>query len=471
MYSFNLIDQPWIPCVMSGSGHFEHLGIRDTLLQAGRIHEIADPSPLITPALHRLLLAILHRNFGPATEDNWFQLWEAASFPSDVLDRYFVRWRCRFDLLDPERPFYQAKSVRAEYAVPAAKLVPELASGNNATLFDHTTEEHGAPFALAKAARSLVALQSFAVGGLVSLEKGQDPKQFKSARGAPLVKGAVALVKGQNLVETLLLNLHRYSASEGEPFPCTGSDLPAWEKECEPKAADRYPTGYLDLLTWQSRRVRLLAESTPDGQLAVSSVVIMKGEQIPEDWPLRGRETMLAFKKNPNAKGDQPAWFPVSHQPERAVWRDSLALVESMADQTTRPKTVDWLHDLVVIGYLPRRAVLSLDLMGLSTDQAKVLMWRHERMPLPLTYLHNAPLVEQLGLSLSLAEQTATILLGSVGNLVRQIQAPEVNGQARQPDRKRVRSMVGIVVSRPVVLVATGRRVQPVADRPCCRPH
>ena len=52
---FNLLDEGWIPCVMN-TGPVEELGIRDTLLRAGRIRRISDPSPLITISLHRLLL-------------------------------------------------------------------------------------------------------------------------------------------------------------------------------------------------------------------------------------------------------------------------------------------------------------------------------------------------------------------------------------------------------------------------------
>ena len=38
-------------------------------------------------------------------------------------------------------------------------------------------------------------ISGFAVGGLVSLEKGQDPKLFKSADAAPLAKGAFILLR------------------------------------------------------------------------------------------------------------------------------------------------------------------------------------------------------------------------------------------------------------------------------------
>lgn len=60
MAEFNLIDEPWIPCIALDGQSIEY-GIRDTLLKAHELREICDDSPLVTVALHRLLLAILYR--------------------------------------------------------------------------------------------------------------------------------------------------------------------------------------------------------------------------------------------------------------------------------------------------------------------------------------------------------------------------------------------------------------------------
>ena len=61
--SFNLIDEPWIPCILDGTR--VELGLRDVLAQAQQLREIRGDSPLETASLHRLLLAVLHRIFGP----------------------------------------------------------------------------------------------------------------------------------------------------------------------------------------------------------------------------------------------------------------------------------------------------------------------------------------------------------------------------------------------------------------------
>ena len=58
--SFDLIHERWIPCITPG-GQTEELGLQDVLVNAHRLQEVYDESPLVTAALYRLLLTILHR--------------------------------------------------------------------------------------------------------------------------------------------------------------------------------------------------------------------------------------------------------------------------------------------------------------------------------------------------------------------------------------------------------------------------
>jgi CRISPR system Cascade subunit CasA len=108
-----------------------------------------------------------------------------------------------------------------------SRLAIELARGNNPTLIDHTQDSVPLHLAPPQAARFLVALQCFDVGGLISFEKGQDRRVFGSATNAPLTKGAVGIVKGDNLFQTLLLNMHVYRPGDGEPFEAEPDDTPA----------------------------------------------------------------------------------------------------------------------------------------------------------------------------------------------------------------------------------------------------
>jgi CRISPR system Cascade subunit CasA len=442
-FTFNLIHERWIPCTAAHDGAPLELSLAEVLERAHEIGEIADSSPLVTAALHRLLLALLHRNFGPADEPEWQALWNRRRFDSQPLDPYFQRWQERLDLFHPDRPFYQCGSLDFAYEVPVSKLAHEFASGNNPTLFDHTTEETGTVLSPAQAARCLVAHQAFAVGGRITFAKGEDPKFDGSADSAPLVKGAVALVKGTNLFETLLLNLHRYSRENEEPFTISADDAPAWERNRETGPDDRFPTGYVDLLTWQSRRIRLHPERGQAGNTVVRKVVIMKGNQFPDGWSRHGRETMLAFRKALKpAKGMDP-WPAIAFQEDRVVWRDSLALFQSVEEQQARPKSIDWLNEVVASGILDRSLTLSTELFGLCSYRATVLFWRHERLPLPLAYLSEPRLIEKLRLALQQAEEVASGLQAATYELGKLLLAAESDRPgAPQPDKKNVRALL-----------------------------
>jgi len=95
MPEFNLVDQPWIPCLLRDGGKPQERSLRDTLTGAHEIRELSDASPLVTVSLHRLLLAILHRNFGPASFSEWKELWQHGQWDSDKLNQYFDEWKHR----------------------------------------------------------------------------------------------------------------------------------------------------------------------------------------------------------------------------------------------------------------------------------------------------------------------------------------------------------------------------------------
>src|SRR5262249_51626163 len=142
----------------------------------------------------------------------------------------------------------------------------------------------------ASAACWLVAFQAFALGGTITREKGKKP----SADAGQLVKSAVVLAKGDNLFQTLMLNLVQYSADEEKPFAFSADrDKPAWEREGETSPIDRRYDGYLDLLTWQSRRVKLVPERDEDGDLrGVWGVIAMQGFELPDRYSRHQRESM-----------------------------------------------------------------------------------------------------------------------------------------------------------------------------------
>jgi CRISPR system Cascade subunit CasA len=451
--SYNLIEVPWLPCVKP-DGSIEHLGILEALARAAELRELRDPSPLVTIALHRLLLAVLHRVFGPESPDDWSRLWNEGigQFDRERLEGYLRRpdIHPRFDLFHEKYPFYQtgslplgpvvSKTGRPKFVKPIWQMAHELAYSDSMNLFAHFKEGDWETRSCDEAARWLVAFQGFALGGLITTEEGRKA-QDGSADAGQLVKSAVVLAKGDNLFQTLMFNLIHYSAEDGMPFAFKSKlDKPAWERSDETKPEDRRYDGYLDLLTWQSRRVKLVPDLASDVMLqGVTGVVTMKGFQLPDQYWRKDYEAMVGYLKAKDATGKQDPWPPLGFRSGKDLWRDSHALFQSVGDECERPRVLSWIDDCRQRGYLSRKAV-NLEVAGMSADRAKIFFWRHETLPLPLAYLDDNGLVEVLKMALALAEACAKEALRPA---VWAAAADRLTGSTdMQPDKKRVGDLV-----------------------------
>ncbi len=405
---FDLRTEPWIPLV-DGSGRLVELGIHDTLARAHELREIVDASPLVEAALHRLLLALLHRVFdGPRSARDWQRLWERGRFDDSVLSSYLDRLADRFDLFGADRPFYQCRGLIAAGTKtwPIARLTHELASeGNAALLFDHTVDSRFLP---GRAARTVVAQQVFSLGGLMTPPPGSTDK---SSVDAPAARSAIFLVRGRTLFQTLMANLVRYDPSSGVPVEGNAADVPSWERDSPPCGASRPPTGYLDILTWQSRRIELEAPGL-DG--LVGGAAMISGDRILEGRELWAIEpTMLAFVTwQPKTGPAQRRALRMSS--DRSLWRDSTALLAGAARDTARqrPGVIEWAAELALqeLGGFGEAGIISADATGLVADQAKTLLWRRETFPLPAAALLDPAIAELVGLALTSAERIGAML-------------------------------------------------------------
>ena len=419
--SFNLLESPWIPCIRL-DGTAEELGLRDALLEAHQLRELHGESPLVTGALHRLLFAVLHRIFGPANAEEWHTVWQAGRWDEARLDAYLRRWADRFDLLHPQRPFYQARDERVR-PKSVASLVYEVASGNNPTLFDHHMDDEEFALTPAEAARMLIAAHAFGLAGLSGLrEKFTD---------GPCARGVFLLVQGETLFETLALNLLRYPSDEVVPH--TADDCPAWEMD-DPLSPERsVPRGYLDYLTWQSRRILLMPGAAGDG-VVVQQMTLAPG--------LRLSSVVLDPMKHywqDEKRGPRVLRF----REDRALWRDSAALFQLRESGYRPPRAFDWLSDLVDRGYLDKSETRRYLALGMANYQARVHFYRTERMPLPLAYLRDDELVGNLQQALEMAESCSRHLWGATRSLARFVLSPESDTESgREPSRQELDALM-----------------------------
>ncbi len=413
----NLADRPWIPCVMS-TGDARELSLADTLIRAHELREIFDESPLVTVSLHRLLLAILHRNFGPSGTKAWFSLWNEGRWNEKKLSEYFSRWRERFELFHPERPFYQVPKMEGVSRQPAAILFQEMAAGNNTTLFDHTFEAEAPVIEAKRAARGVVARQAYSVGFGKS-----SPFYFSDS---PMLRSFTILMSGGNLFQTMALNLVRYD--EEHPFAREDDDLPAWEQDNpeSPRKGGTRPAGYLDYLTWQSRRIHLYPEL--DG----ASVRFC---QLQQNLKLADQGVQDPFKCY--RRYEKRGWVALSLREEKALWRDSHSLMELSTESHARPAVFDWVAN--VAAHPEARAsglgpYFTFSAFGLATDigkAASVTFWRHERLPLQLAYLSDPDMRGRLAEAIVYAERVGRDLRESTWTLARTMFEP-LDGDGKQ---------------------------------------
>ncbi|QDT37593.1 type I-E CRISPR-associated protein Cse1/CasA [Stratiformator vulcanicus] len=424
--TFDLIDQPWLP--VSRDGEMRDAGLREALLEAHNIDQLRDESPLVTAASLQLLLAIVHRAIdGPQSFDDWRELWNAGRLPKETVENYLDQWQERFDLFHPHHPFLQDASLPIDGPASTLDGMNKLLTGTEPinSLFHHdrSPSRHtpANPIDPAEAARRLIALQAFAISG------GRGYLQTVRARGLCFQ------LLGENLFETILLNLLPTEIIEDEAVELAKLGQPNWELDTPAKAQTRRPRGLLDHLTAVSRKVRLIPE-VDDGKLKVRQMAFAMGRTIE-----LADKTSEPFSAYVTDKRRQQIGLDL----DRAVWRDSEALFHFDREQSQKgttyhgPATLKFVRELVHEGIIPDEMSFRLAVTGLKNTNAKVFAWRYDVLPLPVRYTKGGRLVEFLGEALRLAEDVALTLQRAA----RVVAGESLTFGTRSPDASAVTAM------------------------------
>lgn len=408
-FSYNLIDEPWITC--SSRDGTRNMGLRELLLSAHELRGIESANPLFVAALLRVLLALVHRIAdGPRRAGDWKTLYSARRFSEMQVNTYFQRVQDRFDLFSETHPFYQTAGLSIldangkESPISAAVIMHERASGNNKTIFDHTTDEASLALTPAQAARALITIQMFALGGLNKKSTNHFGFQ-QSYLNAAMVSGIFIALTGESLFETLMMNLllpvsHNMGSDSG--------DKPVWERNERGIDKARAPYGYLDFLTCKCRHVRLLPEQNGDA-ITVSKLHIAQGEAFPEI-------ANPAFMRKKNNKTG--VWYCPQLDPNRLVWRDSTSLFAfdrgGVDERPAAFRQVGSMFD--VVSFASRYHCTAI---ALANDKANPLAWREEILPVPFALLEKKETVNILTAGMERAESVVRILDGAVKTYMR----------------------------------------------------
>ncbi len=231
MSTFNLLDEPWIPC-LGNDGTVQRLGIREVLTRAGRIRQIAASNPMDRVAVLRFLLALLYWCQGnpPSGTD----------FPADW-SKKLEQYRECFNLLGEGKRFYQYRK-DGDKPLAVNYLIHEVPTGTNWWHFRHSTDglEGLCPPCCAM---GLLRLPAFSTSG----GRGKSP-------GINQKPPLYMIPLGESLAHTLRLSWR----------PVLALGTPAWEKPDLPLPG----TGEVPLLTgltWLPRRVWLDSPQEVEG--------------------------------------------------------------------------------------------------------------------------------------------------------------------------------------------------------------
>ena len=452
---FNLLEEPWLPVMPRDGTQVEEVSLTGLLCHARRYRCLAGSTPTMTAALYRMVLALIHRVYGPESLSRWGELWRAENgFPGRELAAYAAAYGDRFDLFDARRPFFQCPALAAKKASSTAQLVAYRAAGIGRTLFDHTTAAESPALPPAEAARWLITAQMYDTGGLKT-----EYTKIKGSKAGLGNRFACAVVEGQTLYETLLLNTVIYDPAAEQPWMTTGRDRPVWEagEPPDPEPDERPPHGWTDLLTWPSRRI--LLKNGPDSQDAlITGVVLTPGTRLKAD--LADVELMAAFSR-PWLKGNRRGPLgPVLLQDVTGVWRhsrdlllaadplwrstsarrawrrDSSMPIPAGEPERRRPVPLDHIAALADEALIPDTAVYTLRVVGqqLRPRKAATHAWYEEAIPAPVALIRAAD--ERVGHLIGQATTLAADLGAALGEMQRSYHRA-AGGTADSTDRKR----------------------------------
>ncbi|WP_433235203.1 type I-E CRISPR-associated protein Cse1/CasA [Actinomadura nitritigenes] len=343
LLTFNLVDDPWLPCLLI-DGTATSLSLRQALLRAHEIQDLALDTATQYPPILRLMLAVIHRaagngpHPGPRSAKEWILLWEQGHLPADPINRYLNDVRHRFDLFHPQTPFGQVAGLRSsnDETKTIALAIPFLAAGNNAPIFSSVRDQEPPSLTPAEAARWLLHALAWDTAAIKTAAAGDPKAKAGKTTGnptGPLGQLGVLIPTGTTLWHTLMYNLMILGNDN------SGSgDMPSWERPpADARWREHIPAGLLELYTWLGRRIRVVAETTLDGP-RVRRLVLCAGDRL-RTADLYQTEPHTAWRRSiaQEKKLGRTVFMPIVHQPGRQLWRGLGAILAHQSVTDTAP--------------------------------------------------------------------------------------------------------------------------------------
>lgn len=395
MDSFNLLEKPWILVIIDQNGTTALVSLKELFLNANKYIGLGGETEFQNFAILRLLLAILYTVFSrlddkgisypylkldekylpeneideeDASDYNyllnltWQKLWHLKEFPAIIIE-YLEVWKDNFDFYDEDKPFYQVSNNQLQkfnigkndtgYLNPKFlnRLLSE--SNNKKELFTLKSDSDKHILSDAELVRWLITYQGYTG----TSEKKKFPQMEGSASKGWLLGLGGIYISGDNLKETLLLNLI-LSIKSGI------KQTPVWEKTYEKIIEDIFqnePNNLADLYTYWSRLLLIDLELKKSNSLDYIRSVQLPGIDS-KDYFLEPQTLFKYIKKNSH-------YAPAQHDIQRSFWQSfGQASINNPDTKSRAVGVIDWIKDLIENEILDERKI-RINAVGVGFNQ------------------------------------------------------------------------------------------------------
>ena len=217
------------------NGEKKWFSLKEVITQANKISQLAhdSPSPYDEFSLFKLIQLFAIDIFRPGADgkdmkDAIANLWQSGEFNEALVDDYFDKAREKgisFDLFDNERPFMQ--SFPSDFGakpniIPVSVLEPTWLTGNNPAFYNLPERNNEDSIEYSYSMDPVTYFGSVVRNAMFScFTGGYVPSHLGGSGSTPIA----AILHGNNLYETILLNMPDISAEDYEDF------IPYWERD------------------------------------------------------------------------------------------------------------------------------------------------------------------------------------------------------------------------------------------------
>lgn len=409
MQSFNLVTDPWIKVLDSDTNSEKLVSLKELFRNAGSYRQLAGEMHAQDLAILRLLEAILITVYSRVDADNqiydwvvlnktmqvqtyenpaglklvktlsktWKKLYESGNF-TDAIFEYLDKNITFFDFFG-QRPFYQVTAEQYDSFVEDKKKIKNGSgtvdlmqmnrlisqSGNSIAIFAPKSSTWKNKLSLDELIRWLITYQNFT--GVTDKTKVRAKENHSNSRGWLYTLNPI-FVKGNNLFQTLMLNLVLFNPSMPEYVP----QQPVWEEnliEYVKKRLSRIkPDNIAETYTVWSRLLHI--EWKEEGP-----VVFSAGLPAFESTNTFDIEPMSIWRKNRKDENFYPATKGLSNM-GIAMWRNFGQYVPTLGNnEAKKPLAVEWLNFLKKKTDFSENKMINLHTSGIiSSGGAKFLI-------------------------------------------------------------------------------------------------